>query len=105
MAASVRVILSSRAAWAVANDANVEENVRTASMMVRKSRVEIVIYYGGSVNVLGPAVSVGVVPGAEGFAGEEDARATGKGAGTEEQELRMQEPDAPRYALLEAVAP
>ena len=38
MAASVRVILSARATWAVTNDANVEENVRTASMMVKKSR-------------------------------------------------------------------
>ena len=39
----MRVILSVRAAWAVANDVVVVENVRTASMMVRKSRVEIVI--------------------------------------------------------------
>ena len=45
MAASVRVILSARAAWAVANDADVEENVRTESMMVRKSRVEIVMLW------------------------------------------------------------
>ena len=43
MVALVRVILSTRAAWAVANDANVVENVRTASMMVKKSRVEMVI--------------------------------------------------------------
>ena len=47
MAASVRVILSARAIWAFANDADVEENVRTTSMMVRKSRVEIVICCGG----------------------------------------------------------
>ena len=43
MAALVRVILSARAAWAVANDVDVAENVRTASMMVKKSRVEMVI--------------------------------------------------------------
>ena len=39
----MRVILSVRVAWVVANDAAVVENVRTAPMMVRKSRVEIVI--------------------------------------------------------------
>ena len=39
----MRVILSARAAWAVANDADVAENVRTASMMVKKSRVEMMI--------------------------------------------------------------
>ena len=43
MAASVRVILSARAAWAVANDADVVENMRIASMMAKKSRVEMVI--------------------------------------------------------------
>ena len=44
MAASVRVILSMRATWAVANDAEVVENVQTASMMVKKSLVEMVMY-------------------------------------------------------------
>ena len=39
----MQVILSSRAAWAVANGVNVEKNVRTASMMVKKSRVEMVM--------------------------------------------------------------
>ena len=43
MAASVRVILSARASSAVTNDANVVENAQTASMMVKKSRVEMVI--------------------------------------------------------------
>ena len=54
-------ILSASVVWAVAKDADVEENVRTASMMVRKSWVEIVIYYEGGAEVLGPATSVGVV--------------------------------------------
>ena len=36
----MRVILSARAAWAVANDVDVAENVRIASMMVKKSQVE-----------------------------------------------------------------
>ena len=44
MVASVRVILSARAAWAVANDAEVVENVRTVAMMDKKSLVEIVMY-------------------------------------------------------------
>ena len=39
----MQVILSARAAWAVANDADVAENVRTASMMVKKSQVEMVM--------------------------------------------------------------
>ena len=43
MAALVRVILSDRVAWAVANDVDVAENVRAASMMVKKSWVEMVI--------------------------------------------------------------
>ena len=37
MVASVRDILSARTAWAVTNDADVEENVRIESMMVRMS--------------------------------------------------------------------
>ena len=56
MAASVGVILSARAAWTVANDPAIVENVQTASMMVRKSRVEIVICCGGGAKVL-PATS------------------------------------------------
>ena len=65
MAASVRVILFTRATCPVANDADVEENVRSASMMVRKSRVEIVIYCGGDAEVLGPTTSIRVVLGVE----------------------------------------
>ena len=63
MAASVRVILSARAAWAAANDAAVVENVRNASMMVRKSRVEIVICCKGGAEVLVAAPSGGAVLG------------------------------------------
>ena len=61
MAASVRVILSTRAAWAVTNDAIVVENMRTASMMVKKSLVEIVICCGGGAEVLAAAPSVGAI--------------------------------------------
>ena len=80
----MQVILSARVAWAVENDADVEENVRTASMMVRKSRVEIVIYCRGGAEVLGPAASVRVVLGAEGSGCAKEAGAVGKGAGTED---------------------
>ena len=54
-----------RVAWAVTNNADVEENVRTTSMMVRKSRVEIEIYGGGDAEVFGPATSRGAVLGEE----------------------------------------
>ena len=84
MVASVRVIVSARATWIVANDADVEENVWTASMMVRKSRVEIVIYYEGGADVLGSAASVRVVLRAKGSGGAEDVGTVGKGAGTED---------------------
>ena len=61
MAASVRVILSASAAWEAANDAIMAENVRTASMIVRKSLVERVMYCLGGVEVLGPAIPDRVV--------------------------------------------
>ena len=81
MAASMPVILAARAAWAVANDKDVVENVRTASMRTRKSQVDIEIYCGGGALVLGPTTYVGVmVPGAEGSGGVEDARSVGNGA-------------------------
>ena len=74
MAASAQVILSARAAWAVANDADVAENVRTTSMITRKSRVDIEIYCCSGVMMLGPATSTrAVVPGAEGSGGAKDA--------------------------------
>ena len=53
----MRVILSASASWEVANDAVVAENVRTASMIVRKSLVERVMYCGGGAEVLGPTIS------------------------------------------------
>ena len=77
MAASVRVILSARVAWAVSNDAAVVENVRTASMMVRKSYVEIVICCGGGAEVLTAAPSVGAVLGPWGL-----EKTEGRGAGS-----------------------
>ena len=81
MAASVRVILSAKSAWEAANDADVEENVRTASMMVRKSRVEIVICCRGGAEVLATALSVGVVLGVGGLENTEGSGAGGIGVG------------------------
>ena len=57
----MRVILSASAVWVAAKDAEVTEKVRTASMMARKSRVDIVICYGGGAEVLWPATSTGAV--------------------------------------------
>ena len=77
MVASVRFILSVRAAWAVANDADVEKNMRTASMMVRKSWVDIVICCRGDAEVLDAATSGGAVLGAWGLEKKEGNRASG----------------------------
>ena len=50
--------------------------MQTESMLTRKSRVNIEIYYGGGVVVLGSATSTRVVVlGAEGSGGAEDAGA------------------------------
>ena len=57
----MRVILSARAAWVAEKNAEMTEKVRTASMMARKSQVDIEICYGGGVVVLGPATSIGAV--------------------------------------------
>ena len=81
MAASVRVILSVRATWAVANDAAVVEKVRTASMMVRKSWVEIMICCGGGAEVLAATPSIGAALGPGGPEKTEGSGAGGTGAG------------------------
>ena len=77
----MRVILSARVAWVVANDVDVVENVQTTSMMARKSRVDIEICCDGGAVMHGPATSVRVVVlGAKGSGGAEDAGAVGNGA-------------------------
>ena len=81
MATSVRVIMSARAAWAITNDATVVENVRTASMVVRKSRVEIVICCGGGAEVLAATPSGGAVLGTWGPEKTEGSGANHTGAG------------------------
>ena len=81
----MRVILSARAAWVVANDADVAKNVQITSMMTKKSRIDIEIYCGSGAVVLGPATSVRIVVlGAKGFRGAEDAGAVVVGAGIED---------------------
>ena len=68
----VRVILSTNAALEAANDAAVAENVQSASMIVRKSLVERVMYCWGGAEVLGLAISDRAVGmGAEGSGGAE----------------------------------
>ena len=69
------------AAWAVANDAAIVENVRTTSITVKKPRVEIVICCGGGAEVLAAAPPVGAVLGAGGLEKTEGSRASGTGAG------------------------
>ena len=86
----MRVILSARAVWAVAKDAEVTEKARAASMMARKSRVEMVICCRGGAEVPSPAMSVGaIVLGTEGFGVTEGKRPIGTraivvGAGTKD---------------------
>ena len=61
----MRVIISASVAWEVTNEAAVAENVRTASMIVRKSLVERVMYCWDGEEVLGPAIpdrAVGMGP-------------------------------------------
>ena len=55
----MRAILSAKAVWAAVNDADVAKKERTASIMVRKSRVDMEICCGGAADVLGPSDAVG----------------------------------------------
>ena len=52
-------MLSAKAVWATANDVDVAEKVQTASIIARKSRVDMEICCGGGANVLGPSDDVG----------------------------------------------
>ena len=86
MAVSVRVILYAKAAWAVTNDGDVEENMWTASVMVRKSQEEIVICCGGGAEVLAATPSIGAVLGAGGLEKTEGSGAGGTGVGGRDAE-------------------
>ena len=55
----MHVIISAKAIRAAANDADVAEKVRAASIIVRKSRVDMEICCGGGADVLGPSNAVG----------------------------------------------
>ena len=59
MAASVRVILSTKVVWVSAKDVDVAEKVRTASIIARKSQADMEICCGGGADVLGPSDAVG----------------------------------------------
>ena len=81
----MRVILSSGVVWAAAKDAEVRKKAQTASMMARKSRVDIVICCGGGAKMLRPTTSSGaMVLGARGSRCAEDAGVVGNGVGTED---------------------
>ena len=67
------VILSAKVVWAAAKDVDVAEKVWTASIVVRKSRVDMDTCCSGGSDVLGPAESVGA-------GGTEDAGTIGNGA-------------------------
>ena len=71
----MRVILSAKAVWAVAKDADVVEKVRIASIIVRKSRVEMEICCCGGADVLGPFDAIGTA----GTGGAEDVGDVGNG--------------------------
>ena len=78
MTTSVRVILSAKAVWAAAKDGDMAEKVRTASIIARKSLVDMEICCGGGADVLGPSDAVG----AGGTGGAGDAGDVGNGAVT-----------------------
>ena len=66
---SARAILSAKAAWVEAKDAEVATKVRTTSMMAKKSWGDIEIDCMGGAKVLGPAKSEGT----RGTGGAEEA--------------------------------
>ena len=72
-------ILSAKAAWATAKDAEVAAKVRNASMMARKSRGDIGMDSMGGAEVLGPAESEGT----GGIGGVEDAGDARRGTVTD----------------------
>ena len=55
----MHAILSAKAVWAAVNDADAAEKEWTASIMARKSQVDMEICCGGVADVLGPSIAVG----------------------------------------------
>ena len=81
----MHVILSASAVWVATKDVEVTEKTRTASMMAKNSRVDIVICCGGGAEVLGPATSIRIVVlGAKCSGGAKDVGAMSNGVGTED---------------------
>ena len=56
----MHVILSAKAVWVATKDVDVTEKVRTASIIARKSRVDMEICCSGGADVLCPSDAVGV---------------------------------------------
>ena len=69
------VIISAKAVWAATKDVDVVEKVLAASIIVRKSRVDMEISCGGGADVLGTTDAIGA-------GGAEDAGDVGNGAVT-----------------------
>ena len=76
----MRIILSAKVVWEAAKDADVAKKVRTTSIMVRKSRVDMDTCCSGYSDVLGPVESAG----AGGTGGVKDAGVVGNGVVTVE---------------------
>ena len=55
----MRVILLTKAVWVAEKDVNVAEKVRTASIITRKSQVDMEICCNGGADVLGLSNAVG----------------------------------------------
>ena len=79
MAVYVRVILSAKAVWAATKDVDVAKKVRIASIIVRKSQVDMEICCGGGANVLDPTDTV-EAGGTRGTEGAKDVDDVGNGA-------------------------
>ena len=86
------------------NDDDVEENVRTTSMMVRKSRVEIVVCCEGGAEVLATTLSVGRYWGQGALKRQRAMELAVLEPEGEMQGLRVSEPEAPQYAPLKGAA-
>ena len=54
----MHAILSAKVVWAAVNEDDVVEKERTASIMARKSRVDMEICCGGAAVVLGPSDAI-----------------------------------------------
>ena len=75
----MRAIRSAKDAWATANEAEVAENVRTVSMIARKSRGDIGICCGAVEDEPAKSAGDGALE-ATGDGGSDETRSVGRGA-------------------------